>query len=68
MEAFRMDLDTAEEFYRRCIVRKAATRKEKMEILKELVYELRAIKLNEWDLKNTIRGKKVLRIKGDLSV
>jgi len=29
------------------------------------VYELRAIKLNDKDLKNSVRGKKVLRIRGD---
>lgn len=65
MEGFRMDLETAEEFYRRCIAREAKTEEERYMILNELVYELRAIKLNEQDLKNNLRGKKILRIKGD---
>lgn len=62
MEGFRMDVDTAEEFFRRCETRGAITREERTAILKELVYELRAIKLNHKDLKNQLRGKKVLKV------
>lgn len=60
---FRMNLDTAEEFYKRCIEREAVTDKEKIAVLKELVTELRAIKLSEQDLKRQIKGKRILRIK-----
>lgn len=70
MEGFRLDVDTAEEFFKRCEARKAVTREERTAILEELVRELRAIKLNEKDLKNQIRGKKVMKIgfksKGDI--
>lgn len=59
---FRLDIDTAEEFFRRCAARKAETREERVAILKELVYELRAIKLTGQDLKRHLRGKKVLKI------
>jgi hypothetical protein len=62
MEGFRMDADTAEEFFRRCDARKAVTESERLAILKELVAELRAIKLNEKDLENQLRGKKVLKV------
>ena len=69
MEGFRLDVDTAEEFFKRCEARKAVTREERTAILEELVRELRAIKLNEKDLVNQMRGKKVLKIgfkpKGD---
>ena len=62
MEGYRMDADTAEEFFRRCEARGATSREARTAVLKELVYELRAIKLNDKDLKNQLRGKKVLRI------
>lgn len=69
MEGFRLDVDTAEEFFRRCEARKAISKEERTVILEELVKELRAIKLNDKDLKNTLRGKRVLKIgfkpKGD---
>jgi len=58
-----MNLETAEEFFRRCLARKATTEQERLVILKELQQELRVIKLNERDLQNQLRGKKVLRIK-----
>lgn len=61
-EGFQMNLETAEEFYRRCVERKAETELERVAILQELVAELRAIKLNAKDLKNQVRGKKVLEI------
>lgn len=63
MEGFRMNLDTAEEFYLRCMARKAVTEEERLAILRELVQELRAVKLNEKDLKRQLRGKKVLVVK-----
>jgi hypothetical protein len=63
MEGFRMDLDTAEEFFKRCTEREAVTETERIAILRELVQELRAIKLNETDMQRQLRGKKVLRIK-----
>jgi hypothetical protein len=62
IEGFQMDLATAEEFFIRCLTRKSDTEAERIEILKELVAELRAVKLNEKDLKRRVRGKKVLGI------
>ena len=62
MEGFCMNLETAEEFYSRCLARNAVTEKERVAILKELVAELRAVKLNEKDISNRLRGKNVLRI------
>lgn len=50
------------EFYRRCEKRKAVTKAERVAVLRELVQELRAIKLNEKDLESQIRGKNVLKI------
>lgn len=66
--AYRLDLDTAEEFYRRCAARGAETREARMVILKELVYEMRALKLTQQDLKMLTKGKKILHIKGDKNV
>ncbi len=63
IEGFRMDLDTLEEFYTRCMARNANTEAERLAIMRELVGELRAIKLNEKDIKNQLRGKKVLHVK-----
>jgi hypothetical protein len=60
---FRLDLDSTEEFFRRCIARKADTIEERMMILNELVYELRALKLNEEDLKKLTKGKKIMHVK-----
>jgi hypothetical protein len=65
---YRMTLDDTIEFYQRCIDRKATTRDAKMAILKELQTELRAIALNEKDLENQLRNKKVLKIKGEENV
>ena len=62
MEGFQVDVDTLEEFFRRREARKAVTEEERIAILKELVYELRAVKLNDKDIKNRLRGKKVLGI------
>ena len=62
MEGFQMDVDTAEEFFKRCEARGAVTREERTVILKKLVHELRAIKLNDKDIKKRLRGKKVLKI------
>jgi hypothetical protein len=62
MEGFRMNLDTVEEFFKRCETRMAKTEKERLAILRELVKELRVVKLNETDLKRQLRGKKVLKI------
>ena len=62
-EGFLLNLDTVEEFFTRCATRNAITEKDRVAILKELVTELRAIKLNEKDLKNQLRGKKVLVVK-----
>jgi hypothetical protein len=59
---FRLDVDSLEEFFLRCIARKAETREERMIVLKELVYELRAIKLTGQDVKRMMKGKKVLKI------
>lgn len=63
IEGFRMDLDTAYEFYKRCGERNANTEESRIAILQELQKELRVIKLNEQDLKNTLRGKNVLVVK-----
>jgi hypothetical protein len=65
MEGFMMTPEVAEDFFRRCIARGAETEKERIAILQEIVMELRAIKLNEQDIKNQIRNKKVLHIKKD---
>jgi hypothetical protein len=69
MEGFRMNLDTAEEFFLRCMAKKATTVTERLAILEELKRELRVVKLDEKDMKRQIRGKKVLRVgfkpKGD---
>lgn len=62
MEGFGMNLETAEEFFRRCQERGTVTEAERVAVLTELVKELRAIKLNEKDIKNQVRGKKVLKI------
>lgn len=62
MEGFRMNLDTAEEFFKRCIERKADTEEARIVLLKELQAELRVIKLTEADL------ERMARIKGDTSV
>ena len=62
MEGFRMNVDTAEEFFLRCMARKAVTQEDRLAILKELVKEFRVVKLNEKDIKNQLRGKKVLKI------
>jgi len=58
-----MDLETAEEFYRRCTERNAVSESQRIAILKELVKELRVIRLNEKDIQNQVRGKKVLEIR-----
>ena len=60
---FRMDVDTMEEFFRRCAARKAKTRNERMAVLKELVYELRAIKLTGQDVVRHLKGAKLVRVK-----
>jgi len=62
---FRMNLDTAEAFYKRCIERKAESREERMKVLEELVAEMRALKVTEEDIAMLSKGKKILRIKGD---
>lgn len=56
---FQLTLDLLEEFYRRCIETGAETKEAKIKILKEL----KAVGLNETDLKRRIKGKKVLTIK-----
>lgn len=58
-----MNLDTLEEFYTRCAARNAVTEAERLVIMRELVEELRVIKLNEKDITNRLRGKKVLHVK-----
>jgi len=67
MEGYRLDVDTAEEFFNRCAKRGAVTEAERVAVLEELVQELRAIRLNEKDIENQTRGKNVLKIgfKGD---
>ena len=65
MEAYRLTLEAAEEFYKRCAERRAITEPERVAILDELMHELRAIKLNEKDIENQIRGKNVLHIKSE---
>jgi hypothetical protein len=67
MEGFRMNVDTAEEFFLRCVARKATTEKERLAILNELVQELRTVRLNEKDLKRQLRGKKVIVVKRKLA-
>ena len=59
---FRMDLDTAEIFFKRCLERKAETEIERISILQELVAEMRALKVTEEDLSKLTKGKKVLRV------
>lgn len=61
-EGFQMNVDTAEEFFKRCIDRKASTEAQRVAILEELVNELRAIRLNEKDIANQLRNKKVLKV------
>jgi hypothetical protein len=68
MEGYRMNLDTAEEFFTRCEARKAITREERVAVLEELKKELRAVKLNDKDMKNQLRGKKVLKIESKESL
>jgi hypothetical protein len=62
MEGYLINLETMEEYFNRCEERKAVTREEREAILVELVKELRAIKLNDKDMKNQLRGKRVLKI------
>ena len=62
MEGYRLNLDTAEEFFTRCAARNAITREERTAVLAELVKELRAIKLNDKDMKNQLRGKNIFVI------
>jgi len=58
-----MTPEVAEDFFRRCLARGAETEKERIAILQEIVVELRAVKLNEKDIRNQLRNKKVLHIK-----
>jgi len=63
MEGFLLNLATLEEFYKRCAEKKAITREEREAVLKEMAKELLTLKLNDKDIKNQMRGKKVLHIK-----
>jgi hypothetical protein len=68
-EGFYFDTaDAAMAFYEECIKRKANTREEKMEVLRELIKQKKAIYLR--DVEEFAKDKKVLRIKpkGDLNV
>lgn len=60
---FRLTLDTAEEFFKRCMERKAETKAERIAILEELKAECLGIAVTEKDLSLLLKGKKVLEIK-----
>lgn len=60
---FRMTAEHAEEFFKRCIDRKAETIEARMAIMEELIKELKALYLNPTDLKRMVRNKKILEIK-----
>lgn len=60
---FQLNLEMAEEFFLRCMDRKANTLPEREAILRELVKEYKAIGLNEDDLRRKLSAKRVMRIK-----
>lgn len=58
-----LNAEVLEEFFNRCEKQEAITRPEREKIMDELVAELRAIHLNETDLKRTLKNKKALVIR-----
>jgi hypothetical protein len=63
IEGFMMNADTAEEYFKRCIIKSAKTEEERVAILRELQKELRVVRMNETDLVRRLRNSKIVRIK-----
>ena len=60
---FMGNLDFAEEFFTRCQKLNPDTRENRVKLLEEMVKELKAIRMNEKDIKRQTKGKKVIVIK-----
>jgi hypothetical protein len=63
MKGFMMNLDVAEQFFKRCAEAKAETKAERLAIMAQLIHEENVKILDEKGLKKTLAGKKVLRVK-----
>jgi hypothetical protein len=60
---FLLTLDTAEEFWGRCLKRNACTYEERIVIMEEMMAERKAFKQTDEQIRKRLTGKKVLRIK-----
>ncbi len=57
--AFLTNLKVASEFFERCSTLKEDTRENREKLLEEMVKELKAVRMNETDVKRYVKGKKV---------
>lgn len=63
MSQYLTTLGQAEEFFKRCVERKAESREARLEILAEMAKERRMFAIDEKQLAKRLEGKKVLHIK-----
>lgn len=61
--AFLTNAAFAEEFFLRCMERKADTIEEREQIMEDLVKELKAIRMTDTDLHRYLKNKRVLHVK-----
>ncbi len=65
MKGFLMTLEIAEKFYKCCLEKEAITEEERLKVMNELIHEEKIKILKEQQIKDLVKGKKVLHVKKD---